>query len=112
MIGSAGAILGWVLTVAIAAAPVAESKTCQNFDAAYRANLDVTADAVRHYQSCLSGTTSQDACSSELSELRTAQEILQASFSAYTRVCASTLVRSGERDPKSFLLISPVGMAS
>ena len=104
MIGSTAAILGWVLTVAIAAAPVAGTKTCQTFDAAYRADLDVTADAVRHYQSCLSEATTKDACSNELSDLRTAQETLQASFSTYARTCASTLVRSAEGDPISLAL--------
>lgn len=110
MIGSTAAILGWVLTVAVVVAPVAGSKTCQNFDAAYRANLDVTADAVRHYQSCLSGATTEDACSGELSNLRAAQETLQASFSTYARTCASTLVRSDERDPISLALSGPLGL--
>jgi hypothetical protein len=90
--------------------PIAGSKTCQNFDAAYRANLDVMADAVRHYQSCLSGATTEDACSSELSDLRGAQETLQASFSTYARACASTLVRSDERDPISLALNGPLGL--
>jgi hypothetical protein len=111
MIGSTAAISGLILTAAIAAAPAAGTKTCRNFDAAYRANLDLTADAVRHYQSCLSRTTTQDACSSELSDLRTAQEILQASFSTYARACASTLVRRDERYPISLALNDPVGRA-
>jgi DNA-binding transcriptional regulator YiaG len=111
MMRLAAAILGSTLTVAFAAAPAAGSKTCRNFDAAYRANLDLTADAVRHYQSCLSQTTAQDACSSELSDLRTAQEILQASFSTYAKACASTLVRWDERHPISLALNDPVGRA-
>src|SRR5512133_2757863 len=109
MVGSTAAILGWILMITLAAVPAAETKTCRNFDAAYRANLDLTADAVRHYQSCLSQTTTEDACSGELSDLRTAQEILQASFSTYARACASTLVRWEKRYPISVALNDSVG---
>jgi len=92
---------GWFFALAIAASPPAETKTCQKLDTAYREHLDVTADALRHYQQCLSVKAAPGACGVELSDFQTAQESLQASFSSYAKTCGSTFVRSGKGDPRT-----------
>jgi hypothetical protein len=94
----AGATAAWVLTIGIAAAATIPTKTCQRFDAVYRANLDVTADALRQYRQCVTVKTAPDACSTEFSHLLTAQEFLEATFSSYATACGSTVVRSSDGD--------------
>jgi len=104
MLSSITTAAGGLLALAIAASPVTESKTCRTLDTAYRASLDVTADALHHYRQCVSARAAPDACGMEFSNFRTAQEELEASFSSYAKACGSTMVRSRKRDSEALAL--------
>lgn len=108
MLSSITTTAGWVLALAVAASPVTGSKTCQKLDTAYQASVGVTADALRHYEQCVSKKGEPSACGIEYSDFRTAQEELQASFSSYAKACGSMMVRSRNRDPEALALSTPI----
>jgi hypothetical protein len=108
MLSSIVTTAGWVLALAVAASPVTKSKTCEKLDTAYRASLDVTVDARRHYQQCVSQRAARSACEPESFDFRAAQEELEASFSSYAKTCGSTVVQSGRRDSEALALRSAI----
>ncbi len=84
-------VAGPLLALAVVSAASAAASTCHTLGAAYRNDVDATAEALDTYQQCISATRSEAHCFSDFLAFRAAQEGLQGSFSSYARFCVDRL---------------------
>ncbi len=85
-----GFVAGLLLAIAVVSAASAAS-TCHRLGAAYRNDVDATAEALGTYQHCLSAKRNQAGCVADFLAFRAAQEGLQGSFSSYAKFCVDRL---------------------